>query len=72
MDHHVAGGCWIQDSKSRFDCIGAHMARIEIRALLKALLPRLESVELAAPPRRTASTMVSGIASLPIRCAWRD
>jgi hypothetical protein len=42
--------------------------------LLKAsidLLPRLESVELAAPPRRTASIMVSGIASLPIRCAWR-
>jgi cytochrome P450 len=56
----------------RHHCIGAHMARIEMRALLKALLPRLESVELAAPPRRTASTMVSGIASLPIRCAWRD
>ena len=52
-------------------CIGAHLARLEMRALLKTLLPRLESVELAAPPRRTCSTMVSGIASLPIRCAWR-
>jgi cytochrome P450 len=52
-------------------CIGAHLARCEVRALLKTLLPRLESVELAAPPRRTCSTMVSGISSLPIRCAWR-
>jgi hypothetical protein len=42
-----------------------------MRALLKTLLPRLESVELAAPPRRTCSTMVSGISSLSIRCAWR-
>lgn len=55
----------------RHHCIGAHMARLEMRALLKALLPRLEQVELAAPPRRTSSTMVSGISSLPIRCAWR-
>jgi hypothetical protein len=55
----------------RHHCIGAHMARLEMRALLKTLLPRLESAELAAPPRRTASIMVSGIASLPIRCAWR-
>jgi hypothetical protein len=42
-----------------------------MRALLKSLLPRLESVELAAPPRRTCSIMVSGISSLSIRCAWR-
>jgi cytochrome P450 len=55
----------------RHHCIGAHMARLEMRALLKTLLPRLESAELAAPSRRTASIMVSGIASLPIRCAWR-
>src|SRR5581483_11749196 len=56
----------------RHHCIGAHMARLEMRALLKALLPRLDQVELAAPPPRTSSTMVSGISSLPIRCAWRD
>jgi cytochrome P450 len=55
----------------RHHCIGAHMARLEMRALLKALLPRLDQVELAAPPRRTSSAMVSGISSLPIRCAWR-
>jgi cytochrome P450 len=47
------------------------MERFEMCALLKALLPRLDQVELAGPPRRTASIMVSGISSLPIRCAWR-
>lgn len=52
-------------------CIGAHLARREMRALLKALLPRLESVELAGRPGRACSTMVSGITSLPIRCGWR-
>jgi cytochrome P450 len=52
-------------------CIGAHLARREMRALLKVLLPRVESVELAAPPSRTNSTMVTGIASLPIRCVWK-
>jgi cytochrome P450 len=52
-------------------CIGAHLARREMRALLKVLLPRLASVEVAAPPRRTCSTMVTGISSLTIRCVWR-
>jgi hypothetical protein len=42
-----------------------------MRALLKSLLPRLEAVELATAPQRTCSTMVSGISSLSIRCAWR-
>jgi cytochrome P450 len=55
----------------RHHCIGAYLARREMRALLKTLLPRLEKVELASPPRRTSSTMVSGISSLPIRCEWR-
>jgi cytochrome P450 len=55
----------------RHHCIGAHLARLEMRALLKTLLPGLESVELAAPPRRTCSTMVSGISSLSMRCTWR-
>src|SRR6266403_3060557 len=52
-------------------CIGAHLARREMRAMLKILLPRLEQVELAAPPRRTCSITVSGISSLSIRCTWR-
>ena len=56
----------------RHHCIGAHLARLEMRALLKAMLPRVTSVEVAAPPSRTCSTMVTGIAALPIRCVWTN
>jgi cytochrome P450 len=52
-------------------CIGAHLARLEMRALFRSLLPRLMSAELVAPPNRTCSTMVTGISSLPVRCTWR-
>jgi hypothetical protein len=52
-------------------CLGAHLARMEMRALFRALLPRLEAAESAAPVRRTHSTMVTGIASLPVRFVWR-
>jgi cytochrome P450 len=52
-------------------CIGAHLARLEMRALFKALLPRLEGAELTGTGNRTQSTMVTGIASLPVRFAWR-
>jgi cytochrome P450 len=52
-------------------CLGVHLARLEMRALFRALLPRLEAAESAAPIRRTHSTMVTGIASLPVRFHWR-
>jgi cytochrome P450 len=55
----------------RHVCVGAHLARIEIRALFKALLPRLKAAEPAAPISRTHSTMVTGIASLPVRFVWK-
>jgi hypothetical protein len=52
-------------------CLGAHLARLEMRALFRALLPRLQAAEAAAPFSRTHSTMVTGIASLPVRFSWR-
>jgi len=55
----------------RHHCIGAHLARLEMRALFRALLPRLAAAELTAPATRTHSTMVTGIASLPVKFTWR-
>jgi cytochrome P450 len=48
-------------------CLGQHLARLEIRIFFEELLPRLEHVELAGPPRRSASTLVSGPKTVPIR-----
>ena len=51
-------------------CLGAHLARMEMRSVFRALLPRLQAVELVGPPQRTQSAFITGIASLPVRCAW--
>ncbi len=49
------------------NCLGMHLARMEIQAFFRALLPRLEHVELAAEPSYIESQFVSGLKSLPLR-----
>jgi cytochrome P450 len=48
-------------------CLGVLLARMEIRALLTELLPRLRSVELAGEPRFMQTLFVGGLKQLPIR-----
>jgi cytochrome P450 len=48
-------------------CLGLHLARLEMRLLFEALLDRIESVELAGEPRRAKSTFVGGLKTLPLR-----
>ncbi len=48
-------------------CIGSHLARKTTGSLFRELLPRLERVELAGKPERTASNLVPGVKHLPIR-----
>jgi hypothetical protein len=48
-------------------CLGSHLARKTTGSLLRELIPRLEHVELAGPPARTASNLVPGLKHLPIR-----
>ncbi len=47
-------------------CLGAMLARMELKALFGALLPRLEHIELAGEPQLVRSTFVSGLKRLPI------
>jgi cytochrome P450 len=56
--------------KSPHKCIGEHLARVEIRALLEELLPRLASVSLNGPIERLRSNFIAGIKHLPLRVAW--
>lgn len=53
-------------------CLGVHLARLELKALLEALLPRLRSAQLAGQPRRARSSVISGISFLPLRCVWQS
>ncbi len=48
-------------------CLGLHLARLEMKILFEELLDRIESVELAGEPKRTQSTFVGGPKTLPLK-----
>ncbi|MFK7916948.1 MAG: cytochrome P450 [Ilumatobacter sp.] len=50
-------------------CLGAQLARNELRSLFGALVPRLASIELAGDPTTMQTTFVGGHKTLPIRYA---
>lgn len=50
-------------------CLGTNLAKAELRAVLKALLPVLPSLALTGEGHRIANTHVSGYASLGVRLA---
>jgi cytochrome P450 len=48
-------------------CLGAHLARLEVRIVLAALTRRVARFELAGPPRRIRSNFTNGLRELPVR-----
>ncbi|MFC5187559.1 cytochrome P450 [Actinomadura harenae] len=48
-------------------CLGAALARLEIRAFFEELLPRLRRIDLAGEPAGVATTFVGGLKRLPVR-----
>ena len=47
-------------------CLGAALARLEIRVMFEELLPRLKNLRLAGPPERIPNAFVRGFEALPI------
>jgi cholest-4-en-3-one 26-monooxygenase len=52
-------------------CLGAHLARLELRVIFEHLVRRLECVELDGEPARLRSSFIGGIKRLPIRYELR-
>lgn len=48
-------------------CLGAHLARLELRIWLEEMLPALRRIELAGEPSRLRSNFFNGVKSLPVR-----
>ncbi len=48
-------------------CLGLHLARLEMRILFEALLDRVAAVEPAGEARRATSTFVGGLKNLPLK-----
>jgi cytochrome P450 len=63
-NHHVAFGA----TGAHF-CLGAQLARVEIDAMLREILTRLDRLEPAEQPEWLASTFISGPRTLPVRFA---
>jgi cytochrome P450 len=48
-------------------CLGLHLARMEMKALYRELLSRIDRLDLAGEPAWVAASLVSGLKRLPIR-----
>ena len=64
-DEHLAFGTGVHF------CLGAHLARMELRMFLREFLSRLEFIEPAGEPASTISTFVGGLKRLPVRYRLR-
>ena len=48
-------------------CLGAHLARLEVKIWLEEMIPYLDRIELAGPPTRLRSNFFNGIKRLPVQ-----
>ena len=48
-------------------CLGANLARLEIRIMFEELLRRVPDMELSGPVRRLRSTFIDGLKAIPVR-----
>ena len=60
-DHQAFG------AGGRHFCLGASLARLELKTLLQETLRRLPDVELAGEPTRARSLFVNQLKTLPVR-----
>ena len=47
-------------------CLGLHVARIEIAAMMRELMVRLPDLRPAAPLERLASIFIAGVKTMPV------
>lgn len=50
-------------------CIGIHLAKLEMQALLRALVAQVETIETVEDPPRIRNNTLQGIAALPVQLA---
>jgi cytochrome P450 len=59
-------------SKGEHFCGGAHLARLELRLMLQALLKRTRQIELTGKVERLRSNFLAGIKHMPVRFTQSD
>jgi len=51
-------------------CLGAQLARMELKLLFQELLPRITGVEVVGPVERLRSNFICGMKRLPVKVSW--
>ena len=52
-------------------CLGAHLARLELRVMFEEMAKVWSGIELTGTPERFRSNFISGMKKLPMRVTWR-
>jgi cytochrome P450 len=52
-------------------CLGAHLARLEMRVVVEEIAARWRSVKQVGPSERLRSNFISGVKNLPLEVQWR-
>jgi cytochrome P450 len=52
-------------------CLGAHLARLEMRVLFEEMASRWSKIELNGEPQRLRSNFIGGIKSMPVKVTWK-
>jgi cholest-4-en-3-one 26-monooxygenase len=52
-------------------CLGAHLARLELRVMFEEIAKAWSSVESNGDAERFRSNFISGVKKLPIKVTWR-
>jgi cytochrome P450 len=48
-------------------CLGAHLARLEVRVMFEEMVPRLKDLEIIGPIERLRSNFINGVKHMPVK-----
>lgn len=69
FDIHRSPNDHLTFGAGRHVCLGASLARLEVRVVFEELLKRVDSFEIVGEPDRLRSNFINGIKHLPVRVA---
>jgi hypothetical protein len=65
--HHLVQAELTEERRHDDALLDVSLARLELRALLEAMLDRYERIEIARPVERVRSNLLNGYEHLPVR-----